>query len=48
VRGWLLSLWARWLGYQRSAVAAQNGHPERPIMPTGTWSAQGHSQWVIP
>ena len=22
-------------------------NPERPALPTGTWSAQGHSQWIV-
>jgi hypothetical protein len=38
---------AWWKAYQRSGVLSIRwDHPERPALPTGTWSAEGHSQWI--
>jgi hypothetical protein len=40
---------AWWLAYQRSGeLSVRYDHPERPALPTGSWSAQGHSQWIVP
>lgn len=34
--------------YRRSWQASLSwDHPERPALPTGTYSAQGHSQWIV-
>jgi hypothetical protein len=38
-----------WRAYCRSWEASLRwDHLERPALPTGTWSARGHSQWIVP
>ena len=37
----------RYRAYRRSWEASLRwDHPERPALPTGTWSARGHLQWI--
>lgn len=37
-----------WRAYRRSWEASLSwDHPERSALPTGTYSAQGHSQWIV-
>jgi hypothetical protein len=45
----LKRLVARYRAYRRSwELSLRWDHPERPALPTGSRSAQGHSQWMIP
>ena len=37
-----------WRAYRRSWEASLSwDHPERPALPTGTYSARAHSQWIV-